>query len=122
MIKNLTRKNVLVKKTEKADSVSKQAKGLMFRKSLGRDAGFLMKFERDGKHSIWMPFMRFPIDIIFIGKDKRIVDIRHSVPPMGKNPFTWRVYTPKEKARYILEVNAGLARKTGMRIGDILEF
>lgn len=122
MIKNITKKTILVRKTEMADSIGKKTKGLMFRKTLGRDSGFLMNFKRDGKHEIWMPFMRFPIDIVFIDREKRIVDIRHSVRPMGKNPETWRVYRPKEKCRYVLEVNAGLAKKTGMEIGDVLEF
>ena len=122
MIENATKKNVLVRKTETADSVGKKTKGLMFRDSLAKDAGFLMNFKRDGKHEIWMPFMRFSIDIIFIDKDKRIVDIRHSALPIGWNPKTWRVYKPKEKARYILEVNAGHSKKTKTEVGDILEF
>lgn len=122
MIRNLSKKRTLVERTELADSVGRQTKGLMFREKLGEEEGFLMDFMRDGRHSIWMPFMRFPIDIIYIGRDKRVVDIKHSVPPMGRNPMTWRVYTPKEKARYVLETNAGLARKTETEIGDLLDF
>ena len=122
MIKNATRKSVLVRKLELADTVGRQTLGLMFRKELGSNSGFLMKFSRNGKHSIWMPFMRFSIDIIFIGKDKRVVDINHSAKPIGLNPKTWRVYMPKKKCMYVLEVNAGLMKKTGSEIGDVLEF
>lgn len=122
MIKNITRKTILIRKTETANSVGKKTKGLMFRKELAKDTGFLMVFGYERRHEIWMFGMRFPIDIIFIDKDKRIVDIKHSVRPMGKNPMTWRVYIPKEKCRYVLEVRADLANKTGTEVGDVLSF
>ncbi len=122
MITNATRKRTLVKRAELADSVGKQTKGLMFRKSLDRDSGLLMAFARERKHEIWMMGMRFPIDIIFIGRDKRIVDIKHSVRPMSANPLTWRIYWPKKPCAYVLETAAGVAKDTGTRIGDMLEF
>lgn len=122
MIKNITKDKILVKKLEIADSVGKKTKGLMFRKELSKDSGFLMVFRNERKHEIWMFGMRFPIDIVFIDKDKRIVDIKHSVKPMGKNPKTWRIYRPKEPCRYVLEVNSGLIEKTKTEVGDVLEF
>lgn len=122
MIKNMTKNSVLVKETEFSCSAAGKAKGLMFRQKLDPASGFLMEFRYEGKHGIWMPFMRFPIDIVFIGSDKKVVDIKHSVSPMGFDPRTWRVYRPREKCRYVLEVNAGRARETGLENGDALEF
>ncbi len=122
MIKNLTKDKILVKKLEIADSVGKKTKGLMFRKELSKDSGFLMVFRNERKHEIWMFGMRFPIDIVFIDKDKRIVDIKHSVKPMGKNPKSWKIYKPKQNCRYVLEVGSGLVEKTKTEIGDVLEF
>ncbi len=122
MIKNLTKKKTLVKDFEIADSIGKKTKGLMFRNSLSEDSGFLMVFNYDRRHEIWMFGMRFPIDIVFIDKRKRIVDIKHSVRPMGKNPRTWRIYKPRQNCRYVLEVNPGLIKRTKTEIGDILEF
>jgi uncharacterized membrane protein (UPF0127 family) len=122
MIKNITRKKILVRKIEFADSIGKKTKGLMFRDSLAKDAGLLMTFDLERKHEIWMFGMRFPIDIVFIDSAKRIVDIKHSVRPMGRNPFTWRIYRPKKPCRYVLEVNAGLTRRTGTEMGDTLLF
>ena len=122
MIKNLTKKKILVKDLEIASSVSKKTRGLMLRKALASDSGILMLFEYDRKHEIWMFAMRFPIDIVFIDKNKRIVDIKHSVKPMGKNPKTWRIYRPREACRYVLEVNSGHVERTGTEIGDTLEF
>ena len=120
-IKNLTKKNILVKDFEIADSMGKQTKGLMFRKELVPDSGLLMVFNRERKHEIWMFGMRFPIDIVFMDRDKRIVDIKHSAKPMGKNPKSWKIHRPKEPCKYVLEVNADLVRKTGTEIGDLLE-
>ncbi|MCK5022557.1 MAG: DUF192 domain-containing protein [Candidatus Aenigmarchaeota archaeon] len=122
MIKNKTKKSTIVKELEWADTVGKQTLGLMFRGKLESGAGFMMNFKFNRKHGIWMPFMRFLIDIIFIDKDKRIVDIKHSVLPIGVNPKTWKVYKPKEQCKYVLEVNAGLMKKTKSHVGDILEF
>jgi len=122
MIKNLTRKSVLVKNVETASSPWKKTRGLMFRRELASDSGLFMVFERERKHEIWMFGMRFPIDIIFINSDRMVVDIRHSVKPIGGDPKTWRIYKPKQKCKYVLEVNAGLASKTGTEIGDTLSF
>ncbi|UCC91226.1 MAG: DUF192 domain-containing protein [Candidatus Aenigmatarchaeota archaeon] len=122
MIKNLTKDKILVKRFETADSVGKKTKGLMFRKELAPDSGLLMVFNYDRKHEIWMFGMRFAIDVVFIDKRKRIVDIKHSVKPMGKNPRSWKIYRPKEPCRYVLEVNPGLIEKTKTEIGDVLDF
>lgn len=121
-IRNLTKKKILVKKIELADSVGKKTKGLMFRDSLAKDAGLLMTFDAERKHEIWMFCMRFPIDIIFIDSDKRIVDIKHAARPMGKNPMTWRIYRPMKPCKYVLEISAGLAKETQTETGDVLEF
>lgn len=121
-IRNLTKKKVLVSDAELAGSVWKKTKGLMFRPSLANGAGLLMPFGRVRRHEIWMLFMRFPIDIIFIGSDKRIVDIAHSVRPIGRSPSTWRIYVPRKACRYVLETKAGLAKRTGTKTGDKLEF
>jgi hypothetical protein len=121
-VKNITRKKILVKKIELADSVGKKTKGLMFRKSLAKGTGLLMAFDYERKHEIWMLGMRFPIDIIFIDSRKRIVDIKHSAKPMGKNPMTWRVYRPRRPCKYVLETTAGLANETGTKKGDVLKF
>ena len=122
IIKNATKKRVIVSTFEVAESMGSKTKGLMFRGSLEKGHGLLMPFEQERKHEIWMLGMRFPIDIIFIDADKRIVDIKHSAKPMGKNPMTWRIYRPAKTCRYVLEISAGLAKETQTETGDVLEF
>ena len=122
MIKNATKNKIICTNIEIADSLGKQTKGLMFRESFDPESGFFMIFDSERKHGIWMFGMRFPIDIIFIDSGKRIVDIKHSVRPMNKNPRTWKVYKPKKPCTYVLEINSNVIEKTGTEIGDILEF
>jgi uncharacterized membrane protein (UPF0127 family) len=115
MIRNSTRGTVLCRKTEMAESFFRKARGLMFRKSLGRDSGMLFVFSRPGRFSFWTPFMRFPIDIVFMDSSKRVVDVREGLGP-------WRACRPRGSARYALELRAGTARRTGTGTGDLLEF
>jgi uncharacterized membrane protein (UPF0127 family) len=66
--------------------------------------------------------MRFPIDIVFIGSDKKVTDVFHSVPPVGLHPRTWKLYEPSAPALFVLELPAGAARLSKTKAGDKLEF
>ena len=90
-----------------------RAVGLMFRKKLGSSDGLLIKFF-PGSNSVHSFFMRFPIDLIFIGKDLRAVDLKTLKP--------WRAYSPKKQCRWVLEVNEGVIKERGIEIGDVLKF
>lgn len=121
MIKNKTRDRVLAENLEIADTPGKRSRGLMFRRALPEDTGMLLVTGNEARTGIWMLAMRFPIDIIFISKDKRVVDIVRSAQPV-RGPSTWKIYRPKKPAKYVLEVGEGKAGRTGTRIGDVLEF
>ena len=101
-----------------AGSILKKTIGLMFRKS-GR---LLFVFNREGSWGIWMPFMRFSLDLVFMDKDKKIIDIKKDVKPISVYLKNLRVYHPKRKARYILEIESGLSDEKNLGIGDMLEF
>lgn len=104
---------------EVADTLPKQIKGLMFRKSLPDKSGMLFLFGSDDYHGIWMMNMSFPIDIIWIGSEHKIVDIVKDAQPCG---MVCKTYQPKEKARFVLEVNAGFTEKYSIKIGDFVKF
>lgn len=105
---------------EMADTLPKRMAGLMFRKSLPEDGGMLFVFGNDGYHGIWMMNTSIPLDIIWIDSDHRIVDIMKDAPPCGM--ICTKTYSPKEMARYVLEVNAGFADEHGIGIGDKVNF
>lgn len=104
---------------EVADTLPKMIKGLMFRKSLAEGSGMLFLFDTDGYHGIWMMNMSFPIDIIWIDSEHDIVDIVKNAQPCG---ISCPIYKPKEKARYVLEVNVGFTDKYSIKIGDSVKF
>ncbi|MCK5593963.1 MAG: DUF192 domain-containing protein [Candidatus Aenigmarchaeota archaeon] len=117
-IQNKT-KNTEIDNIEFSTSIARNTRGLMFKKS-GR---MLMEFIKDGKSSIWMPFMRFSLDLIFIDNKKTIVDIKpNAVPLKILKPSTWKLYFPKERCRYVLEIESKLAKAKKFDIGDQLIF
>jgi len=110
----------LFSNVEVAESYAERMKGLSGRRGMG-SGGMLMVFPAEGRHGIWMPNMKFPIDIVFISSGKRVVDIRENVRPMSLRPDTWRIYRPNKKARFVLELPAGSADGV-VCAGDELDF
>ena len=97
-----------------------RAMGLMFRPSLAADHGMLFVFDEADFHSIWMKNCKFPIDIVWLDGDRRVVDIAPSVPPCKADPCP--VYQPMRRARYVVEMNAGEAGREKVTRGAALEF
>jgi uncharacterized protein len=81
---------------------------------LGENKGMLFVFEKPGIHGFWMKDMNFAIDIVWIGQDKRVVQIMEHIAP---ETFP-KVFSPREPIQYVLEVNAGWARKSNIQLGD----
>ncbi len=103
-------------KTEVADNFFKKLKGLMFRKTLPKNQGMIFPFSNEDYHIFWMMFTLIPLDIIWINPEKRIVHIEKNARP-GFN-----IYVPKKKARYVLEINANLTERYGIKVGDNVRF
>lgn len=111
---------VILENVEVAESIWKKTKGLMFRKGLPKNSGMLFNFDDESKPGFWMFGMRFPIDIIYLDMDMKIVDIKHNVRPMGISPRSWRIYYPEKTVRYVLETCAGFAENNEIKNGDTL--
>ena len=94
--------------------------GLMFRPSLPLDRGMLFVFEQVDFHGFWMKNCRFPIDMVWLDEDHRVVHVAEAVPPCKADPCP--VYQPLRKAAYVLELNAGQARREKASLGSRLEF
>lgn len=105
-----------------AKTLVELVRGLSGTEKIGKKEGLLLVFplESRWKNGIWMLGMRFSIDVLFIGKDKRIVSIEKNLRPITLNPCTWKSYFPEKNAKYALEVNAGCAE--GLKEGDLLNF
>ena len=97
-----------------------RAMGLMFRPSLPSDHAMLFIFDQPDFHTIWMKNCKFPIDIVWLDGDRRVVDIAPAVPPCKADPCP--SYPPNARARYVLEVANGVATKHHLKDGDALRF
>ncbi len=105
--------------TEIADTPAKRAEGLMHRDYLGENEGMLFVFNKEDYYSFWMLNTKIPLDIIWISKDKEIVDIERNLQPCSSN---CPLYSPDEKALYVLEVNANYTSRNGINTGDKVIF
>jgi len=102
---------------ELAATPAELEQGLMYRESL--DGGMLFLFPQEGRPGFWMMNMRFPIDIIWISGEKKVVDISRSVPPCAA---PCPLYYPSAPVRYVLEVPANYSLQKNIRVGDPLVF
>jgi uncharacterized membrane protein (UPF0127 family) len=95
--------------------------GLQNQPSLSPSQGELFVFDRASIYRFWMPNMNFPLDMIWIGSNKEVVDITKDAPvlPDPANPV-W--FTPKTPAQYVLEVQAGYADEHKIQDGDAVSF
>jgi hypothetical protein len=104
---------------EIADTAFKKAKGLMGRKSLKENEGMIFPFNTEDYYKFWMFNMSIPIDIIYISKNKTVVEIWQNAQPCG---LSCESYTPKEKSMYILEVRANFTERHKTKIGSKIDF
>lgn len=104
---------------EVAATEKTREKGLMFRKSMPEDKGMLFVFEKEDFHNFWMKNTRFPLDIVWIDSNKKIVDIYEYALPCKD---VCKTIAPQAEAHFVLEVNAGFTKKHGIKIGDALSF
>lgn len=105
---------------ELAVTPKQRARGLMFRKKLDEDKGMLFIFEEEGIHPFWMKNTFIPLDIIWADKNKKVVFIKRDAQPCKDGPCS--LAHPTKKAKYVLEVNGGIAGRIGLGVGDSLAF
>ena len=103
-----------------ATTKEEQAKGLAVYKSLPQDRGMFFPFQTPDYYAFWMKDMKFPIDIIFIYKN-RITDIFKNVPVSKSQNEILPLYKPKSPSDGVLEINAGLAKQYNFKIGDFVK-
>lgn len=103
-------------KVEVAQSEAEQQQGLMFRTAMGDNEGMIFPRQPPGPAAFWMRNTLIPLDIIFIGKDRRILNIQHGVPydetPLASVGLTLAV----------LELNAGRSAALGIKPGDLVSW
>lgn len=104
-------------RVEVADTPEKRRRGLMYRRDLATDQGMLFVFPEERVQSFWMKNTPLSLDILFLDRRRRVVGIiRDTVP------FSTRSVSVATPSVYALEVRAGLSRRHGIAVGDVVRF
>lgn len=101
-----------------ASTLAAQEKGLGGRKSLAKNSGMLFIFSKPEAQCIWMKGMYFPIDVLWLGTDKKVQFVEHNLSP-STYPKT---FCPNPNTKYVIELNAGQANYSSIGVGQTLNF
>ena len=100
---------------EIAATGDQRAYGLMFRKAMAEDAGMIFDFGVSRRVTMWMENTILPLDMLFADDRGLITHIKEDA-----TPYSREVIDSMGVVRYVVEVNAGTARKLNIRPGDRL--
>ncbi len=97
---------------ELAITLKEQSRGLMHRPEMLDEWGMLFVYAHDQNLSFWMKDTLIPLDMIFINDAGMVVGVVEEA-----EPETTTSRTVGEPARYVFEINGGLAREKGLERG-----
>jgi len=101
-----------------ADTGALREQGLSGRASLPENSGMFFVFPSLGNYGFWMKDMNFPIDIVWIKGDTVAGFSENTKPQPGTSILFLKIYYPPARIDKVLEINAGLVKKLGLKIGD----
>ena len=110
---NGSRYNFLV---EVARTEEEKKIGLMFRKTLAKNAGMLFLYKREALRLMWMKNTFIPLDILFIDKKgviKRVV--KRTVP------HSLATISSRQSVLAVLELRGGITSSLDIKKGDRIE-
>ena len=113
LVSNLIKKRVVHDNAKLCNGIFSKFTGLMFSKK--RNKALIFKFNKEKNISLHMLFVFYPIDVLFLDKNKIIVDIKENF-----KPFTF--YKSRKKAMYAIELPNGIIKKTKTETGDKIKF
>jgi uncharacterized membrane protein (UPF0127 family) len=92
-----------------ADSAPARLRGLLGRRSLPSGEGLILR----PAGSIHTAFMRFPIDVVFLDRELRVLGVKPALRP-------WRA-AGRRRARAVVELAAGECQRRGIQPGQQLQ-
>ena len=102
-------------KVELAVSPKQRSLGLMYRKTMPRDAGMLFTYETENNVMMWMKNTDLPLDMLFLNTAGKIVYIQENT-----TPHSTKTISSGQNVIGVLELNAGTVFQLGIKIGDIV--
>ncbi|MDP2750455.1 MAG: DUF192 domain-containing protein [Nanoarchaeota archaeon] len=114
MIFNKTKQKILAKKSQIYTDPFNKALGLMFssQKKI-KNKAIVFEFKKEQIVALHMLFVFYPIDVLFLDKNKKVVETT------TLKPFCL-CYVPQKKAKYVIECENGSIAKTKTKAGDII--
>jgi len=103
-------------KAEVASTSAARSRGLMYRRSMAKNAGMLFVYPETRVLSFWMKNTYLPLDIAFIDADGTIRDLTQM------RPLTTTSHASAVPVRYALEMNAGWFEGAGVGVGGKVSF
>ena len=102
---------------EIADNAYERQTGLMYRESMQNDEAMLFIFDNEAPRSFYMKNTYIPLDIIYYAADSTAVSLQENTTPLDETSL------PSEgPAKFVLEINAGLADQWNIEVGDKISF
>lgn len=108
---NQTRHTLLLSQVRVADNFWLRLRGLLGSDPLKQGEGLMLV----GEKSIHTFFMRFPIDVAYVDKDRNIIRTQENMVPYRLGPLVFQ-------SAYVLEMPVGTIKQTNTRVGDQLKF
>lgn len=98
-----------------AESKEARLAGLSTIKKIESNQGLLLKFSTDNYWSIWMRGVNYPIDVLWLDKDMKVVYMVENMRPESYP----RSYKPTKASRYVLELHDGYIKENSIKKGMV---
>lgn len=108
-------KEIVVEIADRSDEI---VRGLSGRSGLKKGTGMLFVFDQPGRYGFWMKGMNFPIDMVWIDRDFRVVTVKEGIIPETYPA----VFYPAADALMVLELASGDATGLGIEVGTKMNF
>lgn len=100
-----------------ADDDYKKMYGLMNLESLPYNQGMIFTFKQSQEITMWMKNTKIPLDMIFIDFKNNIINIKNNA-----TPYSLEVISSEAPAKKVIEINGGLCKKLGIKVGQKIKY
>lgn len=107
---------IIASKIVLCNTLLKKGTGLIFRSKYSvKNTAWLFSFKNPRRVSVTMFFVFFPIDVIFLDKNNKIIELKKNFKPFTN-------YTCRKKIYSFIELESSIINKYGLKIGRSVTF